>query len=427
MNDTKNRINDFLSASTPIFFALILVFAVNLYLTDTLNAQDRRTHTVRQGETLFSISRQYEVTVEQIKAWNNLSGNQISTGQQLHVSPPGSGPAPARTAPETPAQTPAQVPVTPSPAQTSDDSEVQIVRHRVQSGETLFSLSRRYGVSVNDIKRWNNLSGELLEIGQNLEIRASRHNIIETAAGMQVEDGSSVISSTGASSAYHIVKAGDSLTRIASDNNISIDELRDLNRLQSDRLSVGQVLLVRRPQGLPSVASGTATSTAQGRFTSYQVRSGERLIDILRKFEMTENEFKALNSDINVNDIRQGLEISVLLPPNTTYKNPYRSSATTTSEEVSESLRATRYAENDRGRPTTNGDLYNPAAYTAAHNRLPLGSVVYVENVATDVGLFVLINDRIVENGIKLSHATFDMLGFGTSSDNAVIIKTTRE
>jgi LysM repeat protein len=413
----------------PIFVALVMIFAVNLVIADTIEAQDRRTHVVRQGDTLFSISRQYDVTIEQIRSWNNLSGNQINLGQRLFVSAAG---APARTQeapqpqtqprPQPQPQQPAQSPVSTS---AENDGEEVTITHRVASGETLFSLSRRYGVTVSDIKGWNNLSSELLEIGQVLQIKSKRQEILVDSPQTSRPDDSAAISSNRITSAYYVVRAGDTLTKIASDNSLPVEEIRNLNNLQSDRLSVGQTLLVRRPQGLPSVASGTSPTTSQGRFTSYEVARGERLVDILRKFEMTESEFVALNSNINIADIRPGLQISVLLPPSTTYKNPYK--VVTASASSSESIRATRYNDNDRGRSTTNGDLYNPNAFTAAHNRLPLGSVVYLENAATGVGLFVLINDRIVEQSIKLSQAAFDGLGFNSSSDNSVIVRTTPE
>lgn len=408
----------------PFFVTLVMVLAVALVIVDTVEAQERRTHVVRQGDTLFSISRQYDITVEQIRSWNNLSGNQINLGQRLFVS--GSG-TPTRTQdiPQSQSQ-PQQQPQSQVSTSTDDGEEVTIT-HRVGSGETLFSLSRRYGVTVNDIKGWNNLTGELLEIGQSLIIKSKRQEVIVDSPQANRPDDSAAISSSRITSAYYVVRAGDTLTKIATDNSLSVEEVRSLNNLQSDRLSVGQTLLVRRPQGLPSVATGTTSTTSQGRFTTYEVARGERLVDVLRKFEMTESEFLALNSNISIADIRPGIEISVLLPPSTTYKNPYKVITTSATSTSTESIRATRYNDNDRGRSTTNGDLYNPNAFTAAHNRLPLGSVVYLENAATGVGLFVLINDRIVEQSIKLSQAAFDGLGFDSTSDNSVIVKSGTE
>jgi len=420
---------------------LALFMAFTLALPLSLEAQsERQTHIVRQGETLFSISRQYSITVNQLREWNNLRGNQISVGQRLIVSPSGQAPAP-----QTPTPAPQQ------PPSTSDDATS--VRHQVRAGETLFSLSRRYGVTVNDIRSWNNLSSNLLEVGQVLTIYSdgrdiSEEDITEATSEQPQAPITSTLTSTVDSvdiqnqaqnaitvqesgSAYHVVKSGDTLIQIATSNGISLEELRSLNRLQSDRLTVGQVLMVRKPRGLPSVATGTTESSAQGRFVAHQIRRNERLNDILSRYQMTETELKTLNPDIDINNLQPGLTISVLLPPTTVFKNPYRVNANTSTVATSTDTdsasvlveKATRYSDIDRGRSTSNGDLYNPLSYTAAHQRLPLGSVVHIQNEATGYGIFVLINDRTTDSGIKLSHAAFEKLGFSLSADNRAIIK----
>lgn len=420
---------------------LALFMAFTLALPLSLEAQNnRQTHIVRQGETLFSISRQYSITVNQLREWNNLPGNQISIGQRLVVSPSGQAPTP-----QTPTPAPQQ------PPSTSEDATS--IRHQVRAGETLFSLSRRYGVTVNDIRSWNDLNSNLLEVGQVLTIYSdgrdiSDEDITEAVSEQpQVQQSSTpqttvdsvniqnqaqnAITVQESGSAYHVVKSGDTLIQIATDNGITLEELRSLNRLQSDRLTVGQVLMVRKPRGLPSVATGTTESSAQGRFVAHEIRRNERLNDILSRYQMTEDELKTLNPDIDIYNLQPGLTISVLLPPTTVFKNPYRvntnnSTASPTSVSASASMmieKATRYSDLDRGRSTSNGDLYNPLSYTAAHQRLPLGSVVHIQNEATGYGIFVLINDRTTDSGIKLSHAAFEKLGFSLSADNRAIIK----
>jgi LysM repeat protein len=413
--------------TTHTFFASFLkVIVLGVFLSagfllltpSETHAQDRRTHVVAQGETLFSISQRYNVTVEEIRQWNRLQDNQISIGQRLVVS---NG---ANARPDAPSP-----PVEPANARRTEN-----VNHVVRSGETLFSISRRYGVTVNDIRSWNGLTSNLLEIGQVLEIRKSTQNVDERTAQRpreqapvaevetpEVVDTGTAVRSGAVTSAYYTVRPGDTLGRIASSNNLTVQELKSLNRMQSDRIAVGQTLLVRRPQGLPSVNNANVGTTPQGRFVNYEVQRNERLPEILRKFEMTEAELKALNADVNIAEIRQGQTISVLLPPDITYANPYRQTDENDGIDV-ETVRVSRYNDVDRGRSTTSGDLYNPGAYTAAHNRLPLGSVVYVENPSNNKGMFVLINDRTVEPGLKLSHAAFDLLGYiGGGNNNAIV------
>jgi len=449
------RINlyQFTRFATAFLLALFLV-AVN---TD-LQAQtaERRIHIVEAGQTLYSISRMYDVSVDDIRRWNNLRGSQINVGQRLIVSSAQTG---------QPRATP------PVEVQSRDAREI---RHQVRSGETLFSISRRYGVTVSDIREWNRLRSNLIEVGQVLIIREAVQDVAERPATVtqqqaaetntsdtaqsrvestvaastaeanvetetsvesppdtEVVDQGEAIRSGPVASAYYTVRAGDTVSEIARRHGITPAELLELNSLRSDRLAVGQVLLVRRPQGLPSVTELRAGSTAQGRFATYQVRRGERLNEVLRQFQMTEPELAALNPDVDITSLAQGQSLTVLLPPDITYANPYRVYSEADDQAIdnqeSESVPVLRYGNSDRGRSTTSGDLYNPDAFTAAHNRLPLGTVLFVQNPATQSGIFVLVNDRMVEQGLRLSHAAFDALGFEpTRSNNAIITTTER-
>jgi len=428
-----------------------MIFMAMPSLTQAESSGQRDVHVVQAGETLYRISRMYDVSVEDIRRWNGLSGNTISVGQRLIVSAPAGEQV----------QRPAEV--------TPGDRPAERVLHRVGAGETLFSISRRYGVTVAEVRNWNNLTSNLIEVGQVLEILESTQNVTEEQAaappspegeetspdstdadsGLVITDTIDAISTEEliitevdsvsatvplqdgeairfgpVSSAYYVVRSGDTISQIARRFGISSAELRELNQLRSDRLAVGQVLMIRRPQGLPSVGEGTEQLTPQGRFTTYEVRRGDRLSALLERFSMNESELQALNPDFDLSTLRQGQQLVVLLPPDITYENPYRAAEVTDTRQ-SESLSdepVFRYADTDRGRSTTSGDLYNPTGYTASHNRLPLGSVVFVQHPENGKGIFVLINDRMVESGIKLSHAAYDALGYAPNRSNRAVI-----
>jgi LysM repeat protein len=100
-------------------------------------------HVVRPGETLFAISKKYNVSVEKLSEWNNLKGASISVGQKLIVAQP------------------KQLPKT----DTSAGSEKY---HTVEPGETAFSISKKYGITVEQIKQWNNLPDYNLKAGQRI-------------------------------------------------------------------------------------------------------------------------------------------------------------------------------------------------------------------------------------------------------------------
>jgi len=131
-------------------------------------------HTVKSSETLFSISRNYNVKVDELKAWNELSDNSISIGQKLIIK-------------KSNAQMDASVkPVLP---ETSNRK-----KHIVKESQTLYSISRMYGVSTEQIKAWNQLASSSLSIGQELIVSG------EKISKPQVESHSSMLPPTERSS-----------------------------------------------------------------------------------------------------------------------------------------------------------------------------------------------------------------------------------
>src|SRR5690606_27265171 len=111
---------------------------------ETINGQVFVIHRVEEKETLFAISRRYRTTVDAILQHNAAAKNGLEIGQILRV------------------------PYTRPVAKPQGG-----IVHKVQPKETLYSIARTYGVSTEDIKQWNNLSGNALSIGQELVIRKS--------------------------------------------------------------------------------------------------------------------------------------------------------------------------------------------------------------------------------------------------------------
>lgn len=382
---------------------LLLLLAVAAFATLAIPqkavAQNAgQTHTVQRGETLFSISKIYEVAVSDIRTWNDLESDNLSVGQEILVGPP-----------------------------RGQNSTI----HIVEGGETLFAISRQYGVTIAELQAWNDLEGTQLSDGQELTIFKPDSSNQEPAVSAEAdevtqnsddepESRESIVSDRGErGTTYYTVRSGDNLINIARQHNMTVDQLRDLNDLQSDMIRVGQQLTVRDVQTAPSIAESAEESTPQGKFVNYRVQSGESTVDLLEKFMMRRVELEALNPDLDIDSVTPGQRITVLLPPSRNFDNPYRKGA---SLENLGKLPATTYESGEKGEPTTSGELYNPEYLTAGHANMPLGNVVFIENAATGKGVYVRINDRISGDGIKLSKKAFDMLEFSAISQAEVVV-----
>ena len=118
---------------------------------------DSFVHVVKRGESLGSIARKYHVTVANIKKWNRLKRETIHVGQRLTIYRSG---APM-----------AQVGKSNQKNNKTSTSTPQVKTHTVKKGETLSSIARKYGCTVNDIKKWNGLKSNTVKIGQKLKIK----------------------------------------------------------------------------------------------------------------------------------------------------------------------------------------------------------------------------------------------------------------
>lgn len=224
------------------------------------NSSNTKTHTVKRGDTLYGISLQNGVSVAQIKSWNNLSSDTIYVGQTLTVNGQKSTSANHNNKP---------APTKPVASKT----------HTVQRGDTLYGIGLRYGVNSNDIKKWNNLSSDMIYVGQTLSINSQQSNKSQSSK-------STTKGNVSASS--HTVQRGDSLYQIALKYNVSVSNLKMVNGLSSDLIYVGQTLKI---PGTTKVAKRQSTNKTK----RHEVKSGDSLWSLSREYNTSVSQIKTWN------------------------------------------------------------------------------------------------------------------------------------
>ena len=186
-------------------------------------------YTVKSGDSLWSIANKYNTTVNELKSLNNLSSNILQVGQVLVL-----------------------------PSSTNDDNSGNT--YTVKLGDSLWSIANKYNTTVNELKSLNNLSSDVLQIGQVLSVPSNSVSVGNT----------------------YTVKSGDSLWSIANKYNTTVSNLKSLNNLSSDVLQIGQVLNV------PS------NSVSMG--NTYTVKSGDSLWNVANRYGISVAELKSLNN-----------------------------------------------------------------------------------------------------------------------------------
>lgn len=235
-------LNNLTSTSLQVGQILKLPYSEN---NGTTTPSNENTYKVVSGDSLYSIARKYNTTVDELKRLNNLTSNTLSIGQVLKV--------PSKT------------------------TETPVDYYTVQMGDSLYSIAQKFNTTVNELIALNDLTSNVLQIGDVLKIPSSNGKNENT---------------TG--STYKVV-SGDSLYSIAQKFGTTVDELKSLNNLSSNTLSIGQVLVL--PSTSPSV-------------NYYTVQMGDSLYSIAKKFGTTVDKLKTANNLVN-NLISIGQELII--------------------------------------------------------------------------------------------------------------------
>jgi LysM repeat protein len=251
----------------------------NIEVAKVETPQKGTTHKVVSGESLFSIAKQYNMSVEDLKKINNLPKGKIRPGQELKL---------------------AQQTEQPKPAKNVEVAKVETPRkgttHRVASGESLYSISKMYNVSVDDLKKINNLPKGKIRPGQELKLVQDNDNATKNIAVEKSNNTKQVEKSeTAGKTISYKVKKGESLISIAKDNNISVEDLKKMNNMTDSKIRFGQELKLTQSNDKPK-GKGSKTENAP-QSIQHKVKSGESFYSIAKTYGCTMEELKEWNKN----------------------------------------------------------------------------------------------------------------------------------
>ena len=250
------------------------------------------TYTVVKGDYLSKIANKYGVTVAQLKSWNNLSSDLILIGQKLKVNATTSV-ASTNTVSTSTASTTNTTTNTAAPTTTT-------TTYTVVKGDYLSKIANKYGVTVAQLKSWNNLSSDLILIGQKLKVNATTSvastNTVSTSTASTTNTTTNTAAPTTTTTTYTVVK-GDYLSKIANKYGVTVAQLKSWNNLSSDLILIGQRLKVNAITSVASIASTTtvSTTTTTTSAKTYTVKKGDSLWKIAQAHGLSVSALKSVN------------------------------------------------------------------------------------------------------------------------------------
>lgn len=273
-------------------------------------------YTVQSGDSVWKISNDHGITMTQLIEWNNIKNNFVYPGQQLIVSNGGSSNTGANTGNTSGSNS----------SNSSSSNTASGTKYTVKAGDSVWSVSNKYGITMAQLIQWNNIQNNFIYPGQQLTVSNSGStNSASSNTGSSANTNNSSSANTGSSSSQgtYTVKAGESVWSVANKNGITMNQLIEWNNIKNNFIYPGQQLIVKGGNSTNTNTGSTTsaakpntpntsatTSTSSSGNTMYTVKAGESVWSVANKHHITMDQLIEWNN-IKNNFIYPGQQVIV--------------------------------------------------------------------------------------------------------------------
>ncbi len=253
---------------------------------------------VKKGDNLGEISDKYGVSVAEIKKWNKLKSNNIALGANLKII---KNERVVTTVRKEVKADKVETAVA-SNENNAEENNTTSDFYEVQKGDNLFSIAKKFNVSIEDLKKWNNLEDLNVQLGSKLALANKEEAPDETPK-------------TETKIVEHKVKKGEYLGTIAKKYNVTVAEIKEWNGLESNNVKLGETLIVSKKEVALSEAKSTknedVAANERSEYKLYYVKKGDSLFSIAKKYPgVTISDIKKWNG-IKNESLKPGMKLKI--------------------------------------------------------------------------------------------------------------------